>query len=55
MFNIIFNENIQKRKHQESCAFAEPELFSYRKPKREVQNERNGHQIQTIVTTIMMK
>ena len=25
------------------CAFAEPELLSYRKPKLVVQNEKNGH------------
>ena len=43
MFNPIFKENIQERKHLGSCAFGEPELLSYRKPKRVVQNEKNGH------------
>ena len=33
MFNPIFNENIQGRKHPGSGTFAEPELLSYRKPK----------------------
>ena len=33
MFNPIFKENVQGRKHPGSCAFAEPELLSYRKPK----------------------
>ena len=43
MFNPILKENAQGRKHPENCAFAEPELLSYRNPKRVVQNERNGH------------
>ena len=43
MFNPIFKENVQGRKHPESCAFAEADLLSYRKPKRVVQNEKNGH------------
>ena len=34
MFNPIFKENVQRRKHQGSCAFAELELF---KAKRVVQ------------------
>ena len=42
MSNPIFKENVQGRKHPGSCAFVEPELHSYRKPKREVQNEKNG-------------
>ena len=33
MFNTIFKENVQGRKHSGSCAFAKPELHSYRKPK----------------------
>ena len=33
MFNPIFNEYIQRRKHPGSGTFAEPELLSYRKPK----------------------
>ena len=36
-------ENVQGRKHRGSCAFAEPELLSYRKPKHIVPNEKNGH------------
>ena len=43
MFNPIFKENVLGRKHPGSCAFAEPELLCYRKPKRVVQNEKNGH------------
>ena len=43
MFNPIFKVNIQGQKHPGSCAFAEPALFSYRKPKRIVQSEKNGH------------
>ena len=43
MFNPIFMENVQGRKHRGSCAFAEPELLSYRKPKHIVHNEKNGH------------
>ena len=33
MFNPIFKENFQGRKHLGSYAFAESELLSYRKPK----------------------
>ena len=29
MFNSIFRENVQGRKHPGTCAFAEPELLSY--------------------------
>ena len=36
MFNPIFKENVQGRKHPGSCAFAEPELLSYKVPKRVV-------------------
>ena len=43
MFNPIFKENVQGQKDPGSCGFAEPELLSYRKPKRVVQNENNGH------------
>ena len=43
MFNSIFEENVQGRKHPGSCAFAEPEQLSYRKLKLVVQNETNGH------------
>ena len=43
MFNPIFKENVQGRKHPGSCAFAEPELLSNRKPKCVVQNEKGGH------------
>ena len=55
MVNPIFKENGQGRKHPGSCAFAEQELLSYRKPKHVVQNEKNGNKIPIIVTTIMMK
>ena len=44
MFNPIFKETVQGRKHPGSCPFAETELLSYRKPKRVVQNENNCHQ-----------
>ena len=40
MFNPIFKENVQERKHPGSCASAEPDLLSYRKPKHVVQNEK---------------
>ena len=43
MFNPIFKENVQERKHPGSCAFAEPELLSGRKHKRVVQKAKNGH------------
>ena len=39
MFNPIFKENVQGRKHP----FAEPELLSYRKPERVIQNVTNDH------------
>ena len=42
MFNPIFKENVQEWKHPGSCAFAEPELLDYRKPKSVVQKV-NGH------------
>ena len=42
MFNPKFKENVQGRKHPGSYALAEPELLSNRKPKRVVQNEKNG-------------
>ena len=45
MFNPIFMDNVQGQKHPGSCAFAEPELLSYRKSKCVVQNEKNGHKI----------
>ena len=43
MFNPIFKENVQRWKHPGSCAIAESNLLSYRKSKRVVQNEKNGH------------
>ena len=33
MFNPIFKDSVQARKHPGSCAFAKPELLSYRTPK----------------------
>ena len=33
MFNPIFTENVQGRKHPGSCAFAELKQLSYREPK----------------------
>ena len=42
MLNPIWNEDVQMRKHPGSCAFAEPELLSYRNPKRVAQNKK-GH------------
>ena len=55
MFNPIFQEDIQGRKHPGSCAFAEPEPLSYRNPKHVVQKVKNDHKKAMIVTTIMMK
>ena len=43
MFNPIFRENVQGRKHPGRCALTEPEVICYRKSKRVVQNEKNGH------------
>ena len=43
MFNLIFKGNVQGQKQSGRCAFAEPELLSYTKPKRVAQNKRNGH------------
>ena len=43
MFNPIFKENVRGQNHPGRCAFAEPELLSYRKPKRVVQNEKKVH------------
>ena len=43
LFNPIFKENVQRQKHLGSCAFAEPELLSYRKLKIVVQKVKNGH------------
>ena len=45
MFNPIFKENVQELKYPASCAFEEPELVSYRKPKHVVQKLANGHKI----------
>ena len=55
MFNPMFKEIDQGRKYPGSCAFAELELLSYRKPKRVVQNEKNGQKVPKIFTTIIMK
>ena len=41
MINPILKDNVQGQKHPGSCAFAEPELFNYRKPERVVR--KNGH------------
>ena len=38
MFNHIFKKNVQGQKHPERRTSAEPELPSYRKPKRVDQN-----------------
>ena len=43
MLSPIFNGNVQGQEHPGRCAFAEPELFCFRKPKRVVQNKNNGH------------
>ena len=43
MFHPIFKADVQGWKHPKICAFAEPELLSYRKPKRVVQNEKDDH------------
>ena len=43
MFNPIFKEKVQGRKHLWSCAFAEQVLLSYKKPKSVVQKVKNGH------------
>ena len=56
MFNSIFKENVQGRKPPGKCAFAEPELFSYRKPKCIVPNENIATTIPIIIMVkIMMK
>ena len=55
MFNPIFNENVQGRKHPGSRAFAEPELFIYRTPKCSSKLKRTTIKIPIIVTTIMKK
>ena len=44
MFDTTFKVNVQRRKHPWSCVFAQPELLSYRKPKRVVQNENNDYE-----------
>ena len=43
MFNSLFRGNIQGRNHPGRCAFAEPELLTFRKPKHVIQNKNNGH------------
>ena len=43
MFNPIFKENFQGRKHPGSCAFAEPDLLRYRKPRSVIQKVIKGH------------
>ena len=43
MFNPIFKENVQGRKHPGSCVFPEPDLLSYRKCKHVVYKVKNGH------------
>ena len=44
MFNPIFKKNVQERKYPGSCAFPEPELLSYRKPKHVVQTVMDVHE-----------
>ena len=44
MLNPVFEDNVQGRKHPGSCAFAEPELLSYWRPKRVVEYEKNDHE-----------
>ena len=39
MFNPKFKGNIPGQKHPGKCAFSDPELLSYRKPKRVVKNK----------------
>ena len=53
MFNPIFKENVQGQKHPGSCAFAEPELLSYRTATSEAQKVKI--EIPIIVTTIVIK
>ena len=43
MFNPIFNDNVQARKHPASCASAESELLNYIKTKSVIQKDRNDH------------
>ena len=43
MFNPIFMKNVQGRRHPGSCASAESELFSQRKPRSVVQKIKNDH------------
>ena len=54
MFNPIFKQNVQGRKHPGSYAFAEPELL-VNKAYSVVQKVINDNKIPMIVTTIMMK
>ena len=42
MFNPVFKENIQGRKHPWSCTFAEEVLLSNTKPKIVIQKVKNG-------------
>ena len=55
MFNQMFNENVKGQKHPGSCAFAEPELLSYRKPKSVAPKVKNGHINPIILITTVMK
>ena len=55
MFNPILQENFQGRKHPGSCAFAEPDLLRYRKPRSVIQKFLRAIKIPMIVTTIMTK
>ena len=43
MFNPIFKELVPGQKHQGSCAFAEPEIPSFRKLKIVVKKVKKGH------------
>ena len=43
MFNQVFKENVHGLKHPGNCTSTEPELLSYRRPKRVVQNENDGY------------
>ena len=43
MFNPIFKRNVKGQKHPGRRAFTEPELLSFRKSKRVVQNKNKGH------------
>ena len=43
MFNPIFKRNVQGWKHPGRCAYVQPELLTFTKPKCVIHNKNNGH------------